>query len=192
MQIARRGFMKILSAGVGGVVVLTTTACPFSSIYSSIETYVPLALGTISSVLAVLASAGIVLGPAGAVVAEVIAAFGVVSSAINNYLNAPSTTKATLLGKISDALAAAEGAINAFWSALPQLPPSIGTLIQNLLATIVQAIGGFLSQLPAPAMAIKATPKQILAPAVKMSPAQFKKQINDLLVAAGKGAYAIK
>lgn len=187
----RRNFMKLSAAGIAGMVAVTT-GCPFSTVYSNIQSYVPMGLATVSAILGILADAGISLGPAATIVSLIVQAFGIVSAAITDYLNAPSTTKATLLGKISNALIEVENSINDFWAAVNIPNPQIANLIQNLLATIVQAIGGFLSQLPAPAQAVRTGPKPILAPAVKMSPAQFRKQVNDLLNAAGKGQFAIQ
>ena len=187
----RRSFLGLL-AGLLGMIAYTP-ACNFSSVYSKIQKYVPVALQGFAAVLNILSGAGIALGPAAPIAVLVTAAFNDISAAINAYENAPADQKSTLLGKISLAITVAIGNINQFWSDLNLPDPKMAQLVQGLLGALLTPLAGFRAQLPAPVGApVRATPKTIRVQARILSPGELKKQFNSLLEQNGYGNLDIR
>jgi hypothetical protein len=182
--------LAILSAWFGN------TAASCSGIYAQIAAYVGVGIQAFSSVVSLLAGAGIITLPEGTAIAAVLtlvkAAWADVQAAIAAYQAAPAASKATLSGKISVALTAVQTTIQQFWTDVKIPDAQLANTVSGLLGLVVSTIAGFLAALPvtpAPASArvFKALP---INPKV-ISVSQFRKQFNSILAANGYSQHAI-
>lgn len=198
MDRRRFGVMVAKGFGVAGIssLVSVTAACPawVGNVYSSILKYIPVGLQAFVSIIGILSGAGVIpLGTGAAIdaiIALVKAAFADVQVDITNYENAPAAEKATLLGKISTALAILESNLQQFWNDLSIPDAKLSALIQGLLGVILSTLAAFSSQLPAPVATPQleemqkkraALSKTITVAPQKMSVKQFKKMFNEKL-----------
>lgn len=193
----RRNFLSYSGgalAVVGGTVM--NTGCWFSqSVFDSIIKYVGVGLQAFNAVVSLLTGAGVINPIEGSAILGLInlvkAGFADLQTAVNNYNNAPATDKQTLLGKIATALAVLEGSIQQFWNDL-QLPNAgLAGIIEGLLGIILSTLSGFASSLPTVSVSKKALARQIVVPAKKRTPKQFKKDFNTVLVQGGYAQYQV-
>jgi hypothetical protein len=200
--LTRRGFGKLslsalaLFTSLGSLVV--TTGC---GIVADLLKYIPVALQAITGIVSVLTGGGIALSPlVNEIIRDAQAAFANLSADITAYENAPAVDKTTFLGKVSTALAIAEGNIQQFWAALNIPDAVIATVVAGVLGVIVSTLSYFASQLPTPApspalaaMQAKrgAIPgsKLLNVPAKKRSLKQFKSDLNSAFGNTGVKVY---
>jgi hypothetical protein len=130
-------------------------ACSAADIWTKIKTYLPTVVTAIGNVLAMLSAIGIIpIGTGTAAQALIDLITGLVKSVvatIDEYLAADPATKATLLGKIRDALQAISDNITGFISGLNLSGNPIVKVVGLLIGLIVSTISGFLNVIPVPA-----------------------------------------
>lgn len=207
--ITRRSFATLIGKGgamfgIGSIVSTTSAflACPawVSNLYSDILKYAPVALNAFNAVLQILAGNGIsTAGILTVIIVSAKAAFADIQVAVQQYQAASAGQKTGLLGAISEAIAVAEATLQKFWSDLVIPDAKLALLIQGLLGIITSTLMGFATQLPAPVtpaaqqmQRMKASfPKLLKAPPQKRSLAQFKRDFNATLTAAGYQRHAI-
>jgi hypothetical protein len=196
MKISRREF----SLSSFGMLLVAMTASLWSAAcaaFDNIVKWVGVGIAGVSSVVALLAGAGIGTTAEGVLISLVLkaikAGFADVQAAIAEYENAPAADKATAKGRISTALQALADQIQKFWSDLSIPDARLGALIQGLLGIVLTAIAGFMTQLPAPVTPSTAVnlPRRINVAPRKMSESEFRNEFNGLLSQAGYSGYTI-
>lgn len=182
---------------------LSQMAVGCSNLFTEILNYANVGLSGFSSILNILAGAGVIsmgaAAPINRIVTAVKAGFADLQTAVNDYEAAPAANKATLEGKISTALQDLQNEITAFWNNLTIPDAQTATLIQGLLEVITTTLAGFATQLrPAPASS-NARASLLRAQSNKplsftghpRSQRQFKNDFNALLHARGLDKYAL-
>jgi hypothetical protein len=194
MMITRREFAR--QAGFGLSVMVSSFAsagCLISaSVFDNILTYIGMGLDAFASVAALIP----VLGPAAAIVPLVNSGFALLKAAVAEYQAAPAATKATLLGKIKDALLALQDNLAAFVNALPNSSPVL-TLAVSLIKIIVGTLAGYAAKLPAAAASTTAALRTIRLRGQAVVPVfrdakQFKRDFNAEIERGGYKQYELK
>lgn len=196
MKVSRREFsvssFGMLLAAMAGS--LWSVAC---ASFDNIAKWVGVGIAGVSSVVSLLAGAGIGTTSEGVAITLVLkllkAGFADVQAAIAEYENAPAANKATAKGRISTALQALADQIQKFWNDLSIPDAKLGALIQGLLGIVLTAISGFMTQLPPPVTTATAVnlPRRINVAPRKMSHGEFRNEFNGLLNQAGYSSYGI-
>lgn len=183
---------------------LSSMGLSCSSVFAAIAYYVGAGIDAVTSVVNLLAGAGIVTLPEGALISTVLqmikAAWADVTAAVAAYNNAPAAEKTTFAGKVATALAVVQSEIQAFWNQLQIPDASLANTIAGLLGLVISTIEGFMPSLPAPQpigpapaplsqktvnkAPLTATPK-------KRSAEQFRKEFNEILAAGGHSKWSI-
>lgn len=150
--IDRRSLIKGLLVTAAVVPVgMFVAGCPtFANIEASIKAWLPLASSSFNAILGLLATAGVICAGCAALSAAVFGAIDVATKAVDAYLSAPSSDKATLLGKLQTALTAIQGSLTAFFSAINIPIPGLATVVVGLAKILLSAIGGFLTKIQTP------------------------------------------
>jgi hypothetical protein len=193
MQFTRRTFAQAALKGVATLGVIGVAAgnlaCPTAgNVYDNIIKYAPTALSAFAAILALLAGAGVPIGPEVLItVAAVKLGMADLQTVIAQYQAAPSYEKTTLVGKIAEALNAVEESLQKFWSDLKIPDPKLTDTVQGLLGILVSTLMGFSTQLPpvAASAARMALKKSLSVPAKKRSLSQFKAEFNALMKQKG-------
>jgi hypothetical protein len=165
--------------------------------FTQILAWVQTGLDTFQSVADLLAGNGvitIVIGSAIDLIIKAIkAAIADIGTAVDNYNNAPAASKATLLGKITEALIAAQNEIGQFWNDLAIPDPKVASTTAGLLGLIVSQLSAFQASMPvttATRVQIQSFPKKLSAAAPKMrSIGDFKKEFVQVLETNGYSQY---
>jgi len=191
MNSARRQFFSHLAQGAG-VLALAGTGmelggCSLGSVWAQIQAWVPAGIAAFESVVtlvAPLAAPGI-----DTIATTVQAGFAALAAAVNQYLNAPAASKATLEQKVLLIFSQLQGDLQAFLSAVNVAGTNpIVKIVLGLISIIVSTITGFLGQIGTPPV----TPASLtlggstiaITPASR-NRAQFVKDFNAACVAAG-------
>lgn len=198
----RRSFAQKLGSGMLALGALTQltflTAC---SVFDNILKYVAVGLQSFQAVVDLLAGAGVIVPGLGTVIdaaiALVKAGLADLQVVVTAYENAPADQKATLLQKVSLALAIAEANIQQFWSELKIPDAKLSSLVKGLLEIILSTLAGFGTQLPPPPTSavldkMKSVPRGLTVTPIKRSASQFKKDFNGVLSAGGYSQYAVR
>ena len=198
MQTTRRSFGKLVSGGALALAMgETLMGLSCSSVYADILKYVPVGLSAFASVLSILSGGGVTIAPVVAtIVALVNAGFADLQAVVTAYDAAPAANKATLLGKISTALASVEANLQGFWSNLTIPDTKLESIVQGLLGIITTTLLGFGTQLPAPSptpalMARGSLRRTIAGTPTKRSVKQFRNDFNAILKQNGMSEHAI-
>jgi len=191
--IGRRQFGKLI-----GVFTLLTTAgwsvvLEGCASFKQISGWVVTGLSSFQSVVDLLVGEGIIMVAIGSVIDLIIkgvkAAIADIGTAVDNYNNAPAATKASLLGKISDALMAAQNEIAQFWNDLMIPDAKAASTVAGLLGLIVSTLSGFMAGLPAATKQLMAFQKSLPRVAAAKSEGDFKKRFVAILESNGYGKY---
>jgi hypothetical protein len=194
--IGRRQFGKIMT--FMGLLATTgwSLALEGCASFASISSWIVTGLDSFQSVVDLLVGQGIIMVTIGSAIDLIIravkAAIADVGTAVDNYNIAPAASKATLVGKISVALVAAQNEIGQFWNDLMIPDAKVASTVAGLLGLIVSTLAGFQSLLPpAPASAVLRTfPKTLQGTAAqRYSLGQFKSKFNAILNANGFSNY---
>lgn len=196
MKVTRRTFGRFMGtlgllATLGWSVVLTGCTTSFSTILSWVQT----GLDSFQSVVDLLVGQGVIMVAIGSAIDLIIkgvkAAISDIGSAVDAYNAAPAASKATLEGRITTAIIAAQDEISQFWNDLNIPDAKVASTVAGLLGLIVSTLAGFMTQLPpAPAGLQRRTfQKTLAAVPQKRSIGQFKAQFNDILTANGFAQY---
>jgi hypothetical protein len=182
----------LLALSVGPSLLVTGCGTSFSTILSWVDT----GLAAFQSVVDLLAGQSVINITIGSAIDLIIkavkAAIADIGTAVSNYNAAPAAAKATLVGKISTALVAAQNEISQFWNDLTIPDAKVASTVAGLLGLIVSTLAGFMSLLPpAPAPAALRTFPKTLAGAApqKRSLPQFKAAFNGILDTNGYSQY---
>lgn len=195
----RRKFFTYSGAGtlaIAGGSIMNTGCWLTGNVFNSIMGYISVGLQAFSAVTQLLTGSGVITATEGTAIATVInlvkVGFADLQTAVANYENAPAAQKATLMGKVSTALADLEGVIQQFWNDLQIPDVKLANLIQGLLGIILSTLSGFATQLPAPAgVKARVLAKTIVVPPQKRSQKQFKKDFNQILKENGYSQYEV-
>lgn len=210
MNTGRRGFIQTMASAwlmltLAGS-ALWLQACSAADVITDIATYVPIGIAAVNSLLNLLGSFGVIPVGAGtaasALLATITAAFNAVLATIKEYQATPTTT---LLSKIQDLLQSISDNVSSFVAALKISDNKVVQLIGALLSLFLTTLAGFISALAAkmgatPAAAAAASRRKIMmqsgtavvVEAKYRNAAEFKKQFNAKLVAAGKSQFEIQ
>ena len=191
--IGRRQFGKLI-----GVFTLLTTAgwsvvLEGCASFKQISGWVVTGLSSFQSVVDLLVGEGLIMVAIGSVIDLIIkgvkAAIADIGTAVDNYNNAPAATKASLLGKISDALIAAQNEIAQFWNDLMIPDAKAASTVAGLLGLIVSTLSGFMAGLPAATKQLMTFQKTLPRVAAAKSEGDFKKRFVAILESNGYGKY---
>jgi hypothetical protein len=185
----RRQFGKMvgtgaLALGIGEL----TMGLSCSSIFSDIETYVPIGIEAFESIIAIItpAEATALSG----IITIVKAAFADLAAAVTAYENAPAANKATLLGKITTAINAVMTAIQEFWSQANLPDGTLAATIEGVLQVILSTLAAFLPLVGSTMDTryqerLQKLPHQITFTPAKRSQKQFKAAVNVVFSSHG-------
>ncbi len=177
-----------------------TSAASCADVFARISAYVGVGISAVTSVVNLLAGAGIITLPEGTLISLVLnmikAAWADVTKAVADYQNAPAASKATFAQKLSTALAAVQAEIQQFWSDVKIPDAQLASTVAGLLGLVVSTIAGFITALPAPTptpsmAAAKPLKKTLIVTPKQLSPTEFRKQFNAILAANGHQQYSI-
>jgi len=164
--------------------------------FAQILAWVQTGLDAFQSVVDLLAGNGvitIVIGSAIDLIIKAIkAAIADIGTAVDNYNNAPAASKATLLGKITEALIAAQNEIGQFWNDLAIPDPKVASTTAGLLGLIVSQLSAFQATMPVTAAVrtqIQSFPKKLNAASKMRSIGAFKQEFNTILESNGYAQY---
>jgi hypothetical protein len=191
--IGRRQFGRLM----GVFTILTTVGWSVllegCASFKQISGWVVTGLSSFQSVVDLLVGEGIVMVAIGSVIDLIIkgvkAAIADIGTAVDNYNNAPAATKASLLGKISDALVAAQNEISQFWNDLSIPDAKAASTVAGLLGLIVSTLSGFMASLPAATRQLMTFQKTLPRVAAAKSEGDFKKRFVAILESNGYGKY---
>ena len=202
-MITRRAFTQRVTSAVALLPLLgstiITTACN-GGLYNQILSYVTVGLNAFQSIVDILIGAKVIPTGEGTaidvVIALVKAGFADVAAAVQAYLDAPADQKQSLLGKISTAISVVMAQLQQFWSDLKIPDAGLSKLVQGLLGIILAVLAGFQARLPAPASTSVATksaslPNKLTVQPKTLTPAEFKKEFNNLLDQNGQSSHKI-
>jgi len=187
----RRNFAKMLSGSLAVVAFMGSTVACTGSVFTNILNYVGVGLTAFSGVLAIISPFVPIGGMLLLIVNAAKAGFADLQVAVTDYNNAPAADKTTLLGKISVVLNDLVAELQTFWSNLNIPNPIIALVAEGILKLIIGILQGFIGALPPiPAtpkmLEAHQLPKQIVAPAIKMSAKEFKVAVNKILADNGQ------
>jgi hypothetical protein len=176
---------------------LLTTGC---SVYDRIVQWVGVGIAAFTSIVKLLAGAGIVSTVEGMAITAILGLFKTgmadVQVAIAEYENAPAASKQTAAQKVSVALQAVIDGLQKFWNDLSIPDGQLASLIQGLLGIILSTLAGFMTQLPVVPVTRKSFPRMIAVIPKKISwhykTTAFVKEFNGLLQQNGYSQYAIQ
>lgn len=198
-MVDRRQFFEVGSKGViglalAGAVATSLSGCSFN--IQDILNWVPTATQSISSILSLLVSAGVLACMTCSALANVaLAAITAIGTAVQAYLNAPAADKTTLLGKIQTALQAALTASSAFFQTINVPDQKLFTLIIGIASLVLSAISGFIGQVggttPSSAMVMANATPITYKPKVYTSTRSYKSDFNKLVAGAGHAELAM-
>lgn len=170
------------------------TGCDAGSLFAQILAYVGVGLQGFSAIVNLLVGAGVINPVEGSAIAAAIAlvnaGFLALQKAVQDYNAAPADQKATLLEKISLAIATLRNDLGSFWDALKISDPKMSALVAGLLEVILSTLAAFAIKLP-PAPAQLSRRVAAVQPRER-SEKQFKKDFNRLLDEAGYGQYRLR
>lgn len=186
-MLTRRQFGKTAGYGALGVGIgMTTMGLSCDTVFQDIQNYVPIGIAAFNEILTLISpTEATSLAP---IVATVKASFADLSVAINQYIQAPSTDKASLEGKIVTAINAVINNLNQFW-ADANLPNSqaaqtiVGVLqiVLSTLAAFLPKVGGAVSLKKTFAKQIPILPRDMKA----LKSKQVKADINVMFSSHG-------
>lgn len=176
----RRQFGKTVAVGTLGVGIgITTMGVSCDTVFQDIENYVPIGLAAFQEVISLInPTEAALLAP---IIQIVKAGFADLESDITQYINAPATSKSTLLGKIETAVSIVIGNLNQFWSDLKLPDGNLATTIIGVLQVVISTLAAFLPLIGIPALAKSTAPNAIpVLPRTKkqLQKAQVKADIN--------------
>lgn len=188
----RREFGKVVAGGslaVGIGTVSMGVSC--NTVFNDILKYIPVALQAMTAILSVLSGGGYTITPAVTVALNLVkVALADLQADVSAYENAPADQKNTLLGKVSTAIAIAEGNIQQFWNDLNLPQNNIAGTVSGILGVILSTLAYFATQLPAPTnVAVKNVPNALPVTPKKRSVKEMKVEINTLLKPSGQQVY---
>lgn len=193
----RRSFTGLSIMGLLAAAA-SMSGCVFANVFAQVSAYVGVGIQAVTSVVSLLAGAGIIAVPGGMLVSDVLgkikAAWSDVTASVATYDSAPADQKNTVAQKVSLALTVVAQEIQGFWSDLNIPDAKMSQTVAGLLGLVVSTIAGFLASLPAPPAPAQA-PRLRKALAVqpkRLSVKEFKKQFNAILAANGYSQHEIK
>lgn len=185
----RFAFMGLAGLAAASFSSVFLGGCSVESIWVMVQGYVPVGIAAFEAILALVAP---VMSPfLNTIAMEVQAAFSVLAAAINQYISAPATSKATLAQKVALALNDLIDNLQKFAGALGQGSNPIVTLATKLLAIIVSTLLSFVGSIttnPTPAARVR---QIINVGAVRRSKKQFITEFNETLKAGGHSELSI-
>jgi hypothetical protein len=195
VNITRRSTIK----GIGMVAVasLWSSAASCSDVFAEVAQYVGVGIQAVTSVVSLLAGAGIISLPGGIAISETLkiikAAWADVTAAVTEYEGAPAASKVTLGQKVTLALQLVGEYIQKFWTDLSIPDAKLANIVAGLLGIIIATIDGFLPSLPKPPVtqAKAVSPKNIVVAPQKRTVKAFRKDFNSLLAQGGYSQYSI-
>jgi hypothetical protein len=136
----------------------------------------------------------------GAVLDKIQFGFNDVRVAVQQYIDAPESQKATLADKALVAMQALADNILAFWNDLQIPDPNLAATISALLTLIVSTLQGYVvwgaskaeRPLPRPRAARGIGPARAPVPAKERSVSEFRDEFNAILEKRGYGKYTLK
>jgi len=195
MKITRRTFGRFMGtlgllATLGWSVVLEGCTS-----FATISGWIATGLDSFQSIIDLLVGQGVIMVAIGSAIDLIIkgvkAAISDIGSAVDAYNAAPAASKATLEGKITTAIIAAQDEISQFWNDLQIPDAKVASTVAGLLGLIVSTLAGFMTQLPpAPATVQRRTfQKTLAAVPQKRSIGQYKSAFNAILDGNGFSQY---
>ena len=191
----RRQFFEVSSKGVLGTALVRAVAVGSvaylvvgCNVEQDILDWVKIGGPAIGTILQLLVGAGIIACLTCSASANIaVAAINAIATAVQNWMNAPPASKATLLGKIVTALQDALSAAITFFESVAIPDQKLATLIEGLVSLIVNALSGFIGQLGGTTAAasakreVKLRARTIPVVPVVMKAGTFKTRFNALL-----------
>jgi hypothetical protein len=185
----RREFGKMVLSGASVVglssaVGMTTMGLSCSSVFTDISNYVPLGIQAFDGLLEILSpSEATALAP---IITAVKAAFADLAAAVTAYENAPSASKATLVGKITTAINVVMAQLQQFWSDANLPDGTLASTIEAVLQIILSTLAAFLPLLGGNVVSTKkALKKTITYAPKKRTKKQFKADVNNAFAQNG-------
>jgi len=189
----RRKFVGALASGAAAVALGTSMeGCTLGSVWAEIQAWVPAGVAAFESIVTLvvpLAAPGI-----NTIATTVEAGFAALAAAVNQYLNAPAASKATLEQKVLLIFSQLQGDLQAFLSAVNVDGTNpIVKIVLGLISIIVSTITGFLGQIgtPPPAATMRMAGVSLNITPSARNRAKFVKDFNTACVAAGHSELAI-
>ena len=150
-MLTRRSFCSIAFVQL---LFLKSCAQVVSDVETNVKTFLPVILTSVTQILNLLASTGVLpLGTgtaAAGLLAMINAGTTTALTAIDQYENDPAADKATLAGKIREALSAMADNVSTFISNLKLTGNPAVNVVASLVSILLSAITGYANQLPAP------------------------------------------
>jgi hypothetical protein len=182
----RRQFGKTVGTGALALSIgEITMGVSCGSVFTDIENYVPIGLQAFDLAISLLDPVlATTLLP---YINDVKGAFADVVAAINAYVNAPSSEKATLLDKITLVIQDALNAVQQFWSDANLPDGTLATTIEGILQIILSTLAAFLPLIGKVAVKkLKTFARPIpYTPSKPKNAADLKTQLNAVFTSHG-------
>ena len=158
MQLSRRGMLKVSASSVLLYFVASASSlligCSFSSVFSAIQSWIPIGLNAFNSVLLILEGAGLINPVEGSAIAAFIAVikagFAQLSADVEAY-QAITPPPAGALAKIEAVMGVIVSNFQAFLTSIKVSDSTIINLVVGLVQIILSTIAGFQAALPSAA-----------------------------------------
>jgi hypothetical protein len=189
MVLTRREFGKTVSGGALAIGLGTLSmGVSCGTVYQDIETYVPIGLAAFNEIISLVDPAlAKTLSP---IINLVKASFADLLAAINEYLNAPASEKATLIEKIKLAINVVIDNLNQFWVDAGIPDGTLAQTIVGILQLVISTLAAFLPLIGGALVSKKQLAKTI--PVIPRSKAQLKKKVlvSDINAVFASHGYA--
>lgn len=176
-MLTRRSFCSIAFVQL---LFLKSCAQVASDVESNVKTFLPVIVTSVTQILNLLASTGILPLGAGTAAAGLLAMINAGTTtaltAIDEYENDPAADKATLAGKIRAALSSMADNVSTFISNLKLTGNPAVNVVASLVSILLSAITGYANQLPAPVGLAAVSPAMVAGHPLELTPAPLKRK----------------